>query len=170
MQTTVLCALEVPYHPLERYHMLIAQVVFVLAESSDGICDIGLSGSDRLHEALDHRLVYGRIAGFFVGFPLGQLHYRWRGNWSGLMHSESSQDRPNGAVLMDVNHVMPPIAFDIHAMIEGETSEIMHPEPLLHLIFHLPNHVLVSNDNEMIDVQINCGNNCALMLIREHEQ
>jgi hypothetical protein len=44
MQTPVLCAVEVPQYALESYHMLIARIVIVPAEDSDGICDIGLSG------------------------------------------------------------------------------------------------------------------------------
>jgi len=69
---------------------------------------------------------------------------------------------------MDVDRVMLPIAFDFHAEIEGDTPEIMHPEPLLHLIVDLPNQALVSNDKEIIDVQNDCGNN-VLSLIMEHE-
>jgi len=150
--------------------MLIARVVIVLAEDSDGICNIGPSGGHRVHEASDHRLVYGRIAGFVVGLPLVKLHRHWRGNWSGLVQSELRQDRPNVAVLMDVDHVMLLIAFDVHAEIEGDTREIMHSEPRLHLVLDLPNQALVSNDEEIIDVQNHCGNDYALILIKEHEQ
>ena len=70
---------------------------------------------------------------------------------------------------MDVDRVMLPIAFDVHAEIEGDTPEIMHPESLLHLILDLPNQALVSNDKEIIDVQNDCGND-VLFLIMEHEQ
>ena len=155
----------------ESYHMLIARVVIVPAENSDGICDIGPSGGHRVHEASDHRLVYGQITGFFVGLPLVKLHRHWCGDWSGLIHSELRRDRPNVAVLMDVDRVMLPIAFDVHAEIEGDTPEIMHPEPLLHLVLDLPNQALVSNDKEIIDGQNNYGDDYALMLIlMEHEQ
>ena len=63
------------------------------------------------------------------------------------------------------------IAFDVHAEIEGDTLEIMHPEPLLHLILDLPNLALVSNDKEIIDVQNDCGDDYAvILLVMEHEQ
>jgi len=150
--------------------MLIARVVTVPAENSHGICNIGPSDGHRVHEASDHRLVYGRIVDFFVGLPLVKLHCHWRGDWSGLIHSELRQDHPNVAVLMDVNCVMLPIAFDNHAEIEGETPEIIHLEPLLHPILDLPNQSLVGNDEEIINVQNNCGNDYALILIVEHEQ
>ena len=169
-QSPVFRAVEVPKHSLESYHMLIARFVIVPAENSDGICDIGPSGGHRVHEASDHRLVYGRIAGFFVGLPLVKLHRHWRGNWSGPVHSELRQDRPNVAVLMDVDRVMLPIAFDVHAEIEGDTPEIMHPEPLLHLVLDLPNQALIRNDKEIIDVQNDRGNDYVLILIIEHEQ
>jgi len=72
---------------------------------------------------------------------------------------------------MDIDRVMLPIAFDIHAEIEGDTPEIMHPEPLPHLIVDLPNQALVSNDEEIIDVQNDCGDNYAvILLVMEHEQ
>jgi hypothetical protein len=41
-------------------------------------------------------------------------------------------------MLMDVDCVMLPIVFDVHAEIEGDTAEIIHPEPFLHLIVDLP--------------------------------
>jgi len=166
-QSLVLRAVEVRKHAFESYHMLIARVVIVPAEDSDGVCDIGPSGGHRVHNASDHRLVYGRIAGFFVGLPLVKLHCHWRGNWPGLVHSELCQDRPNVAVLMDVDRVMLPIAFNVHAEVEGDTAEIMHPESLLHLILDLPNQALVSNDEEIIDVQNDCGDDCALILKHE---
>jgi len=151
--------------------MLIARVVILPAVNSDGLCDIGPSSSHRVHKASDHRLVYGRINDFFVGLPLVKLHLHWRGNWSGLIHSELRQDRLNVAVLMDVNRVMLPIAFDDHAKIDGVTPGIMHPEPLLHLVLDLPNKALVSNDKEIIDVQNDCGNDYSVtLLVMEHEQ
>jgi hypothetical protein len=119
--------------------MLIARVMLVPAENSDGISDIRPSGGHCIHEAADHQLVYGRIAGFFVELPLVKLHCHWRGNWSELIYSELRQDSPNKAVLMDVDRVMLPIVFDVHAEIEGETPKIMHREPLLHLILDLLN-------------------------------
>jgi len=170
-QSPVLRAIEVPKHALESYHMLIAWVVIVPDQNSDGICDIGPSGSNRVQNPSDHRLVYGQIAGFFVGLPLVKLHSNWCGNWPGLVHSEPRQDRPNVAVLMDVDRVMLPIAFHVHAEIEGDTPEIMHPEPLLHLFLDLTNQALVSNDKEIIDVQNDCRDDCAvILLVMEHEQ
>jgi hypothetical protein len=148
--------------------MLIARVVIVSAENSDGICDIGPSGGHHVHLASDHRLVYGRIAGFFVGLPLVKLHRQGCGNWPGLVDSELRQDRPNVAVLIDVNRVMLPSAFDIHAKIDGDTPELMHPEPFFHLIIDLLKEALISHDKVIIDVQNDCGNNCALNL--KHEQ
>ena len=71
---------------------------------------------------------------------------------------------------MDVDRVMLPIAFDVHAELEGDTPEIMHPEPLLHLILDLPNQALISNDKEIIDVQNDRSNNYVLILIMKHEQ
>ena len=75
IQTPVHRAIEVPKQALEGYHMLISRVLIVPAENSDGICHVGPSGSHRLHTASDHRLVYGRIAGFFVGLPHVKLHH-----------------------------------------------------------------------------------------------
>jgi len=169
-QSPVLRAVEVPKHALESYHLLIARVVIVPAENSDGICDIGSNGGHRVHQSSDHRLVCGRIVGFFVGLPLVKLHRHWCGDWYGLIHSELRQDRPNVAVLMDVDCVMLPIAFDIHAEIEADTPEIMHLEPLLHLILDLPNQALISNDEEIIDVQNDCGNDYVLILSMQHDQ
>ena len=148
---------------------MIARVVIVPAETSDGICDIGPSGGHPVHKASDHRLLYGRIAGFFVGRSLVKLHCHWRGNWPALVHPELRQDRPNVAVLMYVNRVMLPIAFDVHAEINGDTPEIMHPEPFLHLVLYLPNQALVTNDEEIIDVQNDRGND-VLILIMQHKQ
>ena len=148
----VLHAVEVPKHALESYNMLIARIVIGPAENFNGICNIWLSGGHRVHKASGARLVYGRIAGFFVGLSLVKLHGHWRGNWPGLNHLELRQDRPNVTLLMDVNCVMLPIAFDVHAKIDGDTPEIMHPEPLLHLALDQPNQPLVSNDKEIIDV------------------
>ena len=150
--------------------MLIARVVILPAENSDGICDIGLSGGHRVQKASDHRLVYGRIASFFLGLPLVKLHRHWHGNWSGVVYSELRQDHLNVAVLMDVDRVMLPIAFDVNAETDVDTPEIMHPEPLLHRILDLPNQALVSNDKEIIDVQNNCGDDYAvILLVMEHE-
>jgi len=146
MQTPVLRAIEVPKHALEIYHMLIARVVIVLAANSGGICNIEPIGGHRVHKSSDHRLVYGQIAGFFVGVPLVKLHCHWRGNWPGLVHSELRQDRPNVAVLMDGDRVMLPIAFEVHAKIGGDTVEIMHPEHLLHLILDQHNEALFPNN------------------------
>jgi len=56
-------------------------------------------------------------------------------------------------MLMDVNHMMLPKAVDVHGEIDDYTPEIMYPELLLHLILDLPNQALISNDEEIIDVQ-----------------
>jgi hypothetical protein len=53
---------------------------------------------------------------------------------------------------------------------EGDTPDIMHPEPLLHLILDLPNQTLVSNDKEIIDVQNDSSNDYVLIHIMKHEQ
>jgi len=150
--------------------MLIARVVIVPAQNPDGICDIGRRGSYRVHKASDHQSVYGQIAGLFVGRLLLKLRCHWRGNWPGLVHSELRQDRPNVAVWMDVDRVMLRCAFDVHTEIEGDTPEIIHPDPLLHLVLDLPNEALVSTDEEIIDVQNNCGNGYALIRIMEQRQ
>jgi hypothetical protein len=150
--------------------MLIAWVVIVPGENCDGICDSRPSGGHRLHNASDHRLAYGRITGFFVGLSFVKLHRYWRGKGLGLVHSEHLQDRPNVAVLMNVDRVMLPIAFDVHAEIEGDTPNTMHPEPLVHLDLDLPNQALGSNDKEIIDVQNDCGDDYIVIIIIEHEQ
>ena len=170
-QPPVLRAIEVPKHAFESYQMIMARVVIEPAENSKGQCDIGPNGGHCVRQASNHWLVYGRIGCFFVGRPLVKLHCHWRGNWHGLVHSELGQYRPNVAVLMDVDRAMLPIAFDVHAEKEGDTPNIMHPEPLLHLILDLPNQDLVSNDKEIIDVQNDCGYDCAVILcVMEHEQ
>jgi hypothetical protein len=151
-QSAVLCAIEVPKQVLESYQMLIGRVVIVLAENSDGLCDLGRSGCLCVYKASDHLLVYGRIAGFCVGHPLVKIHCHRHSNWPRLFHSELRQDRPNVAVLMDICRVMLPIAFDDHGEIDEDTAEIMHPEPLLHLILDLTNQALVSNDEQLIDI------------------
>jgi len=145
-QTRVHRTVEVPKHALVSDHLVIARVMIVPAEDTDVICDIEPIVGHRVHKASNHRLIYGRIAGFFVGLPLVKLHGHWRGNWSGLIHSELRQDRPNIAVLMDVDRVMLPIAFDSQAEMERDTPKIMHAEPLLHLILDQPNEALVTND------------------------
>jgi hypothetical protein len=69
---------------------------------------------------------------------------------------------------MDVDRVMLLIVFDVPAEIEGDIPELMHPESLLHLALDLRNQALISNDKEIIDLQNDCGDNCALIL--KHEQ
>jgi len=59
MQLTVFHVIEVPIHAVESYDILSARVIIVPAENSDGICNIGPSGSHRLHTASDHPLVNG---------------------------------------------------------------------------------------------------------------
>jgi len=71
---------------------------------------------------------------------------------------------------MDVDRVMLPIAFDVDAEIEGDTPEIMHPEPLLYLVLDLSNEVLVSNDKEVINIQNHRSNDYVLILIMKDEQ
>jgi hypothetical protein len=171
METPVLCAIEVQKYAVETYHMLITRVMIVPAEDTDGICDIGPSGGLWVHKASDNRLGYGRITGFFVRLALVKLHRHGRGNWSRLIHSELRQDHPNVAVLMDVDHVMLPIEFDVHAEIAGDTTQLMNPEPLHYLVLDLPNQALVSNYKEIIDIQNDCGNHYSVILLAmEHEQ
>jgi hypothetical protein len=98
--------------------VLIALVGIVRAENTNGICDIGPSGSYYVHRASDHRWVDGRISWFCLGLPLAQLHCHWRGNLPGLIRSELYHNHPNVAMLMDVDHVMLMIAFDVHAEIK----------------------------------------------------
>jgi len=148
--------------------MLNAQVVIVPAESSNGICDIGPSGGHRVHQASDYRMAYRWIASLVVSFPLVNLHRHSNGKWSGQVHSKRRHDHPNVAVLMDVDCAMLLIAFDGHAKLEGDTPDMMNPKPHLHLFRDLPNHAFVSNEMEIIDIQNNCGDNCALIL--NHEQ
>jgi len=107
---------------------------------------------------------YGPIVGFFVWLPLVKLYCPWYGIRPGLVHAECLQDCPNVAVLMVVDRVMLPIAFDVYAEIGGDTPEIMHPEPLLLLMLDLPNEALISNDKEIINVQNDCGDDYALIM------
>jgi hypothetical protein len=89
-----------------------------------------------------------------------KLHCHRRGNWSILIHSKLRQDRPNVDVLMYVELVMLPIPCDVRAKIEGDTLEIMHPKPLLHLVLDVPSQALGFNDMEMSDAQYDYGDNC----------
>jgi len=73
-QSPVLQAIEVPKQGLQSYHMVIPRVLIVPAENSNGLCNIGPSGCHRVNKESDHQLVYGGIAGFFVGLSLGKLH------------------------------------------------------------------------------------------------
>jgi len=118
--------------------MRIAQTVIIPAENCDGICDIGLSGSHHVHPASNHRLGSGRIACFYVGFPLVKFHCLWRCMWPGHLRSELRKDIRNVAVLLEVDHFRIPIAFDAHTEMEWDTLEIMHPEPLFDLVLDLP--------------------------------
>jgi len=70
---------------------------------------------------------------------------------------------------MDKDLLKLQIAFDLHTEIEGDTPEIIHPEPLLHLILDLPNQALITNDKEIIDLQNDCGYYISI-LIMEHQQ
>jgi hypothetical protein len=73
----VLSAIGVAKHVLGSYHILIARVLIVPAENSHGMWDIEPSGGYRAHEASDHRLVSGQIAGFFVGLSLLKVRCHW---------------------------------------------------------------------------------------------
>jgi hypothetical protein len=46
----------------------------------------------------------------------------------------------------------------------------MHPEPLLHLALDLPNQALVCNDEEIIELKNDCGNDYAVIFIMESTQ
>jgi len=88
MHTPVLHAVKVRKHTLESYHGLVAPVLFVPAQYSDNICDIRPTGDLRVHEASDHQLVYGQIAGSFRVIALLKLLHHKRGKWSGIVHCE----------------------------------------------------------------------------------
>jgi len=85
MQSPFLRAVELPKQPFESYHILVTRIVIVPAENSDGICDIGLTGSQRVYRASDQRLVYCRITGFFV---------RCGGHHGGFVHHDLQEDFP----------------------------------------------------------------------------
>ena len=110
------------------------------------------------------------MARLFVGLPLLKLHCNWRGNWPVLVLCGLRKDRQNVTGLMDVDRLMLLTGFGVHAKTEGDIPEIMHPECLLHLVLDLPNQALVSNGEEMFDLQNDCGNNHVRILIMEHEQ
>jgi len=148
--------------------MLIAWVMIEPAEDSDGYA---MSGRVAIITYITLLIIDSYMVGpqaSSSGLPLVKLHCHWSGNRPAHVHFELRQDRPNVAVLKDVDRVMLPIAFDVHAGIEGDPPEIMHSEPLLHLILDLPNQALISNDKEIIDPQNDCGDDFALTL--QHEQ
>jgi hypothetical protein len=89
---------------------------------------------------------------------------------SRLVHSELHEDRPNVAVLIDVDRVMLPIGLNIHAEIDEDTPKIMHPEHPEHRVLSLPNQALVRIHKEIIDVMNDSGNEYVLILIMELEQ
>jgi len=60
---------------------------------------------------------------------------------------------------------MLPIALDVHALIDGNTPETMHPDPFLYLIVDLPSQIPISNDVDILDLQNDCGNDYAMILI-----
>jgi hypothetical protein len=68
---------------------------------------------------------------------------------------------------MHVDRVMLPIAFNVHAKIEGDTPEIMHPGHLLHLVLDQPTQAFISNDKDIIHLQNDCGDHCALIFKHE---
>jgi hypothetical protein len=73
-------------------------------------------------------------------------------------------------VLVDVDRQILQIAFDVHAEIEEDTPEIMHPEPLLHLVLDLRNQATFSNVKEIINVQNNCQNDDSVIrLVMEYK-
>jgi hypothetical protein len=113
--------------------------------------------------------VYGGITGSFIGLPLVKCHHDLCGNWSRLIRSEFRQYCPNVSVLMDVNWVMLPNAFDLHAKFEDDILEIMYLETHHHLMVDLRNQALISDDEEIFDKPNDCGNNCALMHMRMYE-
>jgi hypothetical protein len=90
-------------------------------------------------------LVYGRIAGFFMGLSRVKFHQRWRRKRSGLVDSELPEECANVAVLMDVDRVMLPIVINVYAEIACHTPYIMSLEPSLHMIRDLDIQALVSN-------------------------
>ena len=167
MRSPVLCAIQVAKHTLGSYHMFFTHIMILPAGNCDGIGDTGQIGCHGAHTASDGRFVYGRITGYFVELPLLKIYRHWHGNWSGLIHSELSQDCPNIAVLMDVNCVLLPIAFHVHAEIKGDTPKIMHPEPLLHVILDWPNEALARNNEEIIDRPNDWSNDYAMILKHE---
>jgi hypothetical protein len=168
MRSPVLHALDVPKDAVERYHILLGRVVNVPKKNSDGICSIRPGGGHRVHTASDHQLVCGRITGLFIGFPLVTLHCYWRAHWPGLMHSELRHIRPKIPVQMDINCEMRQISFDVHVEIAGGTPEIIHLEPIHHRVFDLCNQAIDTNDQEIIQVQNECGNDYAMVLIMQH--
>jgi hypothetical protein len=66
---------------------------------------------------------------------------------------------------MDVDRLMLPTVFDVHADIAGDTPDIIHPKPLLHLILDQANQALVSNDKEIINVQNGYSDKYAVILL-----
>jgi hypothetical protein len=157
-------------YTIGSYDILIAWVVIVPADKSEAICDIRPSNNHGLHKASDHRVVYDRITEDLVRLPQVTLRSHRHGNWPRLVHSEYRHGRSIVGVLMDVDCVMHPIAFDVHAAIGGDRPEIRHLEPRLHYILHRPNQAAVSNDEEIISLQNDCSNNNALICIMDHEQ
>jgi hypothetical protein len=70
---------------------------------------------------------------------------------------------------MDVNSVMLPNVFDLHAKFEDDILEIMYLETHHHLMVDLRNQALISDDEEIFDKPNDCGINCALMHMRMYE-
>jgi len=71
---------------------------------------------------------------------------------------------------MAVDHLLLLIEFHVHAEIEGNTPEIMHPEHILHRIIYVCREVIDSVDEEIIDTQHDCGNDCAVIMNMQHDQ
>jgi len=54
---------------------------------------------------------------------------------------------------MDIDCAMLPNAFDISAVMAWDILNMMHLDPLRHLIYDLHTKVSISNDEEIIDVE-----------------
>jgi len=134
--------------------MCVPLIVIISAETSDGMCDIKPSSSHRVYNAPYHRLLYRLLTGFILRLPLVKPHSHWHDRWSRLIHPGHPQDHPNVSMLLEVNHVTLPVAFNVRVDIEADTPEILHLEPLLHLILDLHNLALISNDERSMSYRM----------------
>jgi hypothetical protein len=62
------------------------------------------------------------------------------------------------------------IEFAVYAERDGDTPEIMHLESLDHLVRDLLKEAVVNNDEKLIEIQKDCGNEDVLILVVEDEQ